>query len=534
VEAGQVVTIPVTVRNIASAALEDGDLAVAVPPGAVVKEASGLEHPADARVVLHIGSLAPGETRTQEIALRFFGREGEAQEISAAFLYRPAALSAQFSSQGSRRIIIARVPLEVSWDVPQTIVARQPVRIAMRLSSQAPAPFGPLWLRADYPPGFALASTDPKPASENNLWSIGVLDPGREETVVINGSFDGTSGEVKSLRAGLGSYDELTKEWHPWREATQDIQLAATPFALSTTVQGAREGVIMPGEYADIVVHYENRSATAVKNVSITAAVDSVIADMTSVAITEGGVFDERTGAIVWGPGGTPALREVAPGQAGNLHIGINTKARPPMRTAADKNFKLRVRASIRSADAPGELRGAELSPDDTMEMKVATIALFSGRTVFRSSPILNTGPLPPRVGDKTTYVVIWEARNFTNDLDETEVSAPLPPNVRWEGATFPAATHITYDTASSEVRWSIGRLAAGTGVIAPSLTAAFQVSVIPSAADAGKTVALTGEAHASGKDQFTGEQIMGRMDPLTTELPSDQAVSPEHWRVAK
>jgi len=534
IEAGQAVTISITVRNISAAALDDADLALTIPASAITKDASGLEHAAEPRTITHIGALAPGEARTQEITLRLFGHEGEVQDIAASLLYRPAKLSAQFSSQGTKQISISRVPLELFWDVPETVAARQQVKIALRLSSQATIPFSGLWLRVDYPPGFTPISADPKPAFGDALWKIDTLDPGKEETIAIAGAFDGTSGEVKALRAGLGSFNELTKEWKPWRESAKEIMLSSSPFLLTATIQGKRAGVIRPGDHVDVVVHYENRSAVTVKNISVRAVVEGAIADLPAMAIEDGGVFDATAGAVVWGPGGTPQLREVAPGAGGNLSISINTKPRPVMRSADDKNLTLRVRASIASADAPEALKGVALSPDDVVVLKVATVAFVSGRAVFRSSPILNVGPLPPKVGQKTTYTIIWEARNFTNDIENAELRASLPPNIRWQGATFPASAQISFDSSASEVRWRIGRLAVGTGVLTPSLTAAFQVSIAPSEMDVGKPVTLAGETQLIGRDTFTGEDVTGRIDAFTTELHDDSATVPDDWRVVK
>ncbi len=534
IEAGKTVTIPITVHNISTTALEDADLAFTVPANALMKDASGIERAADPRMITHIGTLAPGDTRTQEITLRLFGREGETQAIAASFLYRPAQLSAHFSSQGVKQIIISRVPLELFWDVPEAVAARQRVSIALRLSSQAVVSFGGLWVRLDYPPGFTLVSADPKPTLGDTLWKIEKLDPGKEETITMVGAFDGTSGEVKALRAGLGSFNELTKEWKPWRESAKEVTLSSSPFLLTAAIQGKRTGVIQPGEQIDVVVHYENRSAVPVKNISVRAVIEGAIADIPAMVIADNGVFDATAGAVVWGPGGTPALREVAAGAGGDLHVSINTKARPVMRTVDDKNLTLRVAASISAADAPAELKGVALSGDDAVAVKVATIALFSGRAVFRSSPILNTGPLPPRVGAKTNYTIIWEARNFTNDIDNAELRAPLPPNVKWQAAVFPKAAQISFDSAASEVRWRIGRLVAGTGVMTPALTAAFQVAITPSSVDVGKPLTITGETQFSGRDTFTGEDITGRIDAFTTELQNDSATGPDDWRVIK
>lgn len=534
IEAGEAVTIPFTFRNASQAALQDVQLAISLPLGTLIKNDVGFAPSDTPRVIEHIGSLSAGEAKTKEITVRFFGIEREAQVVSATLLYRPENLSARFSSTEEKRFTISSVPLALFWEVPPRIDPRQKTEITLRYSSRSQVPFGDVWLRIDAPPGFTAESAEPKAAVGDAFWKIGTLEPGKEGMVVIKGSFDGTGGEVRALRAGVGFFDERTKEWRPWREATEDITLSSSPFLLTTRINGTRDGVIVPGSDVDVTVEYANRSAVTVRNISVQTRIEGEIADVASMTVASGGAFDARVGAVVWGPGGTEALREISPGRTGTLSFSLHTKKRPAMQTAADINLTLRAYTSISSPDIPRELAGAKLSPDDTTQAKVATIALFAGRPVFRASPIANTGPLPPQVGEKTTYAIIWEARNFTNAIDNGELVARLPPNVRWESATYPSDADVSFNESTSEVRWRLGRLAAGTGVLTPARTAAFQVSIVPAPNDIRKALMLVNEAGFTGKDVFTGQDITARIDALTTELHDDTATAPKDWYVVE
>lgn len=529
--AGEEVMIPITVRNISSASLEDAALAVSIPAGTLVKTETGFAAPDTPQITTYIGTLGAGEERTQEMTVRFFGRENDQKEIKTSLLYRPEKLAARFSASASKTFAISSVPLELSWDIPPRIDPDQPIHLTLRYASRGTAPFEDAWLKIDFPPGFTVSETTPKSDAEQAYWDIGTIEPGREGTVEITGSLGG--GETRSLRAGLGSFNQFTKEWKPWRESVQDIAVSQSPFLLTVRVNGIHEGVMKPGGDAELTIQYANRSKVAVKNITLRASIDSPIADLTTIVATDGGIVEAGTNAIIWGPGGTPHLGEIAAGAVGEVRARVRTRSRPIMRSGADTNLTFRVRTTVDAPDIPREFAGARLSPDDLLTLKVATIGLFSGRAVYRSSPILNTGPLPPRVGQKTTYVIMWEARNFTNAIEHAEFRARVPPAVRWVGATYPSDAAVTYDAASGEVRWRIGRLPAGTGVISPALTAAFQVSIVPSGADAHKTPLLVSEATFSGKDSFTGEDISGRIDALTTELHDDTATQQSDWIVA-
>ncbi|MEK7541975.1 MAG: hypothetical protein AAB533_03950 [Patescibacteria group bacterium] len=526
VEAGERAGIPVIVRNVSSEPLYEADLMMTFPSDVLVQDGSGQFVPVSSRLVRRIGTLEPGEEQRIEFTAQFFGREGDEKVIGASLAYRPGALRARFSSAAEKNVRIARVPLAIAWDIPAHVSPGLEVPVAVRYSSHARLPLDDLWLRLDYPPGFTVKETVPAASSTEALWRVGTLSPGAEQRVLLKAVFGNAGGDMQSLRAGLGTYDERTKEWKPWLESSREITLAASPFLLEGTIEGAREGIVKPGALLSLAVRYRNRSGVPVKNITVRAALAGDVVDFSTLSIGDGGVFDGAEKRIVWGPGGTDILREVLPGAEGVVHLSARARPRPMVRSAADKNLTVGLTTHIETASTPSELEGSVLSPDDSVVFKVSTVVLVSGRSVFRTSPIPNTGPLPPKVGEKTTYTIVWEARNFTNEIEGAELRASLPPNVRWEGVVSPRDADIRFDAPSGEVRWRIGRILPGTGVLTPGRIGAFQVSLIPSEVDVGTSPALVGDAHFSGRDMFTDEEIKIEMRGVDTQLSEDPLVT--------
>ncbi|MEK7099106.1 MAG: hypothetical protein AAB916_01150 [Patescibacteria group bacterium] len=532
VEAGELTTVPIMFRNVSGGVLEEADLVAMFPPDTLLQNQAGFMEPIAGRVVRRIGALAAGEERREEFQVQFFGRETEEKTVFAELVYRPAGLRARFSSSAEKKVTIARVPLAISWDIPATVTPGQEVPIILRYSSQAGSSFDNLWLMLEYPPGFSIVSAVPVASSTDARWFVGTLSPGEERTISLKTTFGTAGGDIQSLRAGIGSFNELTKEWKPWYESVREVALSSSPFLLEAAIGGQREGIVKPGDFISMTVRYRNRSAVAVKNVSIRLALETSVLDVSSLTIGDGGVFDFATKNIVWGPGGTDVLREAAPGHEGTLHLQARVRPRPVVSTSADKNMTIRMRTRIETPTVPDELHGSVLAPEDSVTFKVSTVVLTAGRTVFRTSPIPNTGPLPPKVGEKTTYAIVWEVRNFTNDVEGGEMRASLPPNVRWENVISPSDADVRFDNASGEVRWRMGRIPAGTGVLTPARVAAFQVSIIPSAVDLGSSPALIGDTHFTGRDMFTAQDVRLDIPGLDTQMPQDPLVKGEEWNV--
>lgn len=545
-EAGEEFTIPIVFVNESKIPLREAQMIIVLPEGSMVRDGvpagagdsnslqAGAERPASPRIIKAVPDLAPGEEGIVRITTRMFGKEGSVVAVEATLSYRPENINARFSASAKKEITIASVPLALAWDAPDTVSQKQDAVVRIRMHSTARSPLSNVWIRAEYPPGFSFVSAEPKPDAENSFWRIGVLAPGQEAAVEIRGAIAGAGGEIKLFRAGAGSYHELTKIWRPWREAVKDIRVAATPLSVEIMPRQGREHIVVPGERLDIAVRYRNNSDRALNNISVSAALEGAIADPLSIIVANGGVFDSQKGALAWGPGGTPELRTVAAGAGGELAFTISMRAQPAVRTASDKNLTVKITSRISVASIPRELEGADFGAEDSVELKVESRVLFSGRALFHASPLPTSGVLPPKIGQKTVYTIVWEVRNFTNDLENADIRVSLPPNIKWEDAAYPTGASIAYDAASGEVRWRIGKISAGTGVLVPALLGAFHVSVVPAPSDAGRILTLAGESRLTARDTFTGQDRQEKITGFSTELRDDPLTTFKDWSVVK
>jgi hypothetical protein len=179
VESGEILTIPISLRNVSGTVLHDAEVVVLLPAGSVVRR-EGLEQPVPPRLASAVEDLDPNEEAILEIEARLFGSEGETKEVEVRFLYRPENLQARFSTKEIKMFTISRVPLALFWEAPEVLSHGQEFELGIRYTSSARTPFDMVSLRMEYPPGFIFTSADPKPAVGENVWTIGLLEPNRE------------------------------------------------------------------------------------------------------------------------------------------------------------------------------------------------------------------------------------------------------------------------------------------------------------------------------------------------------------------
>lgn len=531
VESGAVFTVPITVFNISRTTLLEGQIVINPPPGAFLREGSQ-DTESHSRILKSIPALKPGERSVVEVSLRLFGKDAEEQQIGVSYQYRPENLGARFSAHAVHTVKIVKVPLSISWDIPETLSQGQDVDIKVHYISSGRLPFEHMALRMEYPPGFSFVSADPKATVGNNMWEIGELQSEREGIISLKGKITGEEGEIKAFRGGLGSFNALTKEWKPYIDSTREIKIAVTPLSVQGFINGKREGVVTPGQQTRIVINYRNNTQVPLKNITIRTYLTGSMLDIKTIEPEKEGVFDFASGAVVWGPGNVQELREVPPGGGGEIRLAVHMKDPPPVVSERDKDLRVTMRTTIGVASIPKELEGTDLTSQDTVEFKVASKVTFTGKSLYGSSPIPNTGPLPPQVGKTTFYTIKWEIRNFTSDLDNAEVVAALPANVAWGNVFLAEDSTIVYDPAFSQVRWHIGKIKAGTGVLGPALTGVFQISITPAEIDRGKSTKLINESVFKATDMFTQTPVEKKMSELSTELREDPSSKSQDWVV--
>lgn len=532
VEAGEIVTIPITYKNDSNTKLQNVELVVMLPKDAIFVEGAQ-ERLAPPRISKKLADLSSGQEGKIEILSRFFGYEGEKKEVEATLVYRPESLGAQFSAKTSRTFTINRVPLSLHMEIPEAVVHGQEIEGTIRYSSDAPKPFQNIWLRMEYPSGFSFTSADPKPEEGNAIWKLGAVQGGSGGLIKFKGIITGPERETKSFRAELGVLNAANREWQSYRETSFATKISVAPLSLQAFLSGRREGIISPGERLSFNLSYKNNTLSILKNVSIRAFLEGDTLDFSTLQPGEG-VFDFNARSIIWTPGNASSLRELDPGETGSFGFSIETKARPVFRGSGDKNQYVRLRTEIQPSATPQELTGANLFYRDSLEFKVKSKILFTSKTIYHASPIPNSGPLPPKVGIETTYAILWELRNFTSDLEGVEVRAPIPPNVSWKNTILPGDANVNFDQASGEIKWRVGKVEAGTGIITPARTLAFKVGIVPSEADEKKSMVLLGETILSGVEGFTGERREERTGDLSTELRDDPQTKSSDWAVTK
>ncbi|MBI2097545.1 MAG: DUF11 domain-containing protein [Candidatus Vogelbacteria bacterium] len=525
VKAGETLTLQVLAVNRNATALQSVDLIVEYPVGA----RSSVDLTKDlVRTRSVLGSINPGAVANQTIKAVVFGEKESEQEIRVTIEYRLADSNAIFDKTASFRYSISDSPLTITADWPTEVNAGQLLTLAFEVKNNSAVSLKGLVLKGDYPPGFIFRSATPAPmAGRNEFWRLGELAAGSARRLTVTGLLEGQHDDPKSFRFSAGTVKAATGEIDLiYGELFKIVTIKRPSVDLTLVLNGEPSGgelAASSGELLRADITWVNNSSTEITDGRIEARLKGEILDPRSVTVSDG-FWQSADNLIVWQSGTKPALARLSPGAGGQASFTFSTRslldAGASRQLIQNPNLELEIRFTGRQVTAG--LPDESIESAVNQEIKINTILQLAAAARYSGGPFANTGPLPPRVGQETTYTIVWSVINSSNAVREAAVRATLPTYVRWLGAAAPAEEAVSFNEATGEVIWNLGVVEAGRGVVTAAREAAFQIALRPSVSQVGETPVLVVSPTLTGADTFTGEVLISSRRSLDTRLLND------------
>lgn len=506
VDGGEELPLQVRVANRNRTDLEIADLRIEYSRGA-----GGVNDIIRNRISL--GEIGSGRIVEEIVPIVVFGEQGSVRDIIFTLEYRVPNSNAIFVKEYVYPINIANSPVDVLVNSPSSVVSNQTFETEIVLVQNSTEVATDMMISAIYPSGFRFVSANPEPDFGNDTWVLGDLAPGAERRIVIEGSIRAQSGEERIITIVSGSQDAGD-------EQEIGVQFTSTPVAvtigtsflaaeMSLGQETGTDFVVAAGQQQGFSIAWENRLSNSLNNIELILNLSGSGFDPSRVSVNQG-FFNTNTNQIIWNGTNNTELRNVPPGATGNVFFTITPRA-----GVANPVINVNI-------DARGVVSGAGATTEEVKNIysgriQVESNVQLSGEVLHNDGPFSNTGPLPPTVGQETTYTIGWTAETSVNNLNNTEVVAQLPSYVVWKNQSSPNIENVTYNPVTREVRWDAGTLVAGS-----PKTVYFMVGFTPSIGQVDFTPSLTANSRLEAVDAFTGRTITRTINPLTISLFRD------------
>ena len=504
---GDIVEYTVSYKNNGNFRLEEPELIFEAPENSIILEGKS------SRQILTSEQLGeaiyPGEERSFSFRMRLIGYEGETKTAKAILSYRPKNLKARTQYSTSFLTKINNVPITFDFDTPSAVGPEQKFSLRINYFSNVEIPLPDLRVVLEVPPGFEISEINPKPL-ENFEWKIGVLNKSEGGRIEIFGSISGQVGEEKLFRAKLISWQEGNPVL--LKEISKGINLVKPSLFIRQEINGNPEYVSFPGDWLHFEIYFKNLGYEPLKNLFLVSKLEGEAFDFSTLK-TDLGLFKEGDNSIIFDWRKVSKLQYLAPIDEGKVEFWIKLK----------DEFPLTKNPTVKNTVFLAQAR-------EEFETKISSKLEIDQKGYFRTDLFESFGSLPPEVGKETYYTIIWQVKNYYNDVKNVKVRATLPQEVNLTGKILPETevSKFSFDPQSREIVWSLGDLEAGRGITNLPATINFQVSFTPTQDQKGKSPDIISEVKITGEDTWTGQTLQSTDSPINTTLPDDETVTEE------
>lgn len=454
-------------------------------------------------------AIYPGEERTFSFKMRILGKEGEIKIAKASLTYRPKDLKARYESSSSFTTQIKSVPITFDFDLSSKIAAGKDFVFRINYFSNIDYLLTDLRCEIDYPLGFEFIKSVPK-SIDKTEWEIPILNKSEGGRIEVSGRLSGEIGEAKVFKARLGIWKK--GEFILLKETVRGVEIIKPSLYLRQEINGNPRYVALSGDWLHYEIYFKNIGEEYLSNLFMISQLEGEAFDFQTIK-SDFGNYQAGDNSIVFDWRGVPKLQYLIPMEEGKV------------------DFMVKVKDDLGNVENPilknkvfiGQVK-------EEFVTKINSKLEITQKGYYQDEVFGNSGPVPPTVGETTTYTIMWHVKNHYSDVKNAKVKAFLPQGLELTGKIFPEheLSKFSFDSGSREIVWSAGDLERGIGISGAPLTIAFQVALTPEEFQRNQVLDIISQAKITGEDGWTETIIEASAPAINTILPHDPTVTDE------
>lgn len=520
---GEELPLTVGIVNKNNLSLDLVDLVVEYP-----KSSSGDSLEDTERFRQSLGTIPAGGLRNENVKVILFGEQGSIRPIKISLEYRVEGSNAIFVKEKIHEVSINSTPIDLSLDAPTSMSPNQDITLNIKATLNSTRPASNILIKVDYPVGFQFTSAKPPPSLGNDIWSLGDLSPGAERNISIQGRMlDVFDGEEKTFRVWSGLQSETDKSviGIVFNSLGHTVMINKPFIEARLSINGVYQREYAADSKNKITgeINWANNLDTQINDLEIHAKISGNAVNRQSITAQQG-FYNSLEDEIVWDKNSLNKFREVNPGDSGvvvfsvsplSLFSGVGGMLADPL---------INIEISIAGKQALSGYSTDELENSESKTVRIISDVGLATKILYYSGAFNNTGPIPPEVGQESTYTVVWTLSNSSNNISKTQVRSTIPSWIRFIGSPSPTSEDLAYNSSTKEIIWNVGNIKKGTGISEAGREVSFQIGFTPSLSQVDTAPTLINEATLTGHDDFANVDVRVNKASLSTNLTNDSS----------
>lgn len=485
--------------------------------------------------LIYFPRLKKGDQREIKITGQFFGLANEQQAIKASLAFQLENFSAWFKKDVNQNIFLSTTPFDWDFFSPDEAFLSEEKEFRIRIKNPSEETIKARII-AFQPENFNFNHIFLEPTDEREdrkIWEIN-LEADQEEIIDFIGYFYDEAGDKKFI-VELGVLD-VNNNFFPQTEKEKTVKIVQPGLVLGLKVNNSFiEDVSKDfSETLEITLAYKNIGQEKIFEPSFKLKIDPSFAiqltnkenwlwqhERKEISLEKWQVEEKDNGHIIIFS--SFDVIEINPGEDGEIKITLKI---------IDFKETFSMKLTNLSIDLLAEIE-AKLFRDQVLifnslsnkiKIKINSHVNFRAEAKYYSEEGLKIGdgPLPPEVGQTTSYLVFLRPTNTNNEIKNIKITAKLPERVIFVDQSRVSQGNIFFDNENKKIIWQIDSLPIYSGGPHSFVEASFKVSLTPIQEDQGKILDVLEEIQFEANDSFSGEKILLLVNNLKTDLEFD------------
>lgn len=526
--AGQEFAYLVNYKNPTRIELDKAQLQVSLPENFIYSGAEPSPRTASSsrNNIWDIGRILPLASGQVKIKGKLMGKPSDKAIVNAEIGFIPKNFSSQFKRSATFENFINDNGLSIAIDSYSSVLVGEDSIFNIIFKAKEESYIDKFQLKFRTEEGSmiefpaAASSTSSSSAAiqspiDMSLWTVNSISK-EDATLKIPFRIVEKVKDAQNINIDLIYTDSENKEYVIYN-AIKTIEVVKSELNLGLIINGSRDDKgIDPGETLNYSITFSNRGEAGMKDVVIMAVLESDILDWGSLNDANRGLVN--TNMITWTKDQIPGLAELAAAQQGTIDFSINVlgegnvpRDKQSMQVKSYAQFSIGNRADIKQAgDTQSNVITNKLNSNLNL---VESIRYFN-----EDNLAVGSGPLPPKVGEATSFRVYWKIANNLHELDGLKAELSLPPYVAWLDKATATLGSITYDTKENKIVWAVGKLP----TMVEEISGEFSIGITPADQDRNTILVLIPGTKVEATDVVTGTVISKATKAKTTKLEDD------------